>query len=602
MRRGVRVTIPFPYRYVLDSLRRGVRTTIATYRYALDRMRRGVRATISFPSFRYGIIGVTALAVLAPLSLAIYQSFLTAPFSNSNARLGLGAYEFVFADEDFRVAFGTTLLLAASMTLIAVPLGAMLALLMTRSDVPGRHWLEPLILLPIFLPMLVLAFGYVEAFGPSGILTAAVNEWTGAVPWNVYSFSFLATMAGLTHVPYVYLCAATALRGLDGDAEQAARSAGAGFWRVAFGVSLPMTMPAILLAAALVFFLGFELFGLPLVLGDAQGFLVLSTYLYKLTNELEVPPFQLMAVVIVIMVAISLPLLFLQRNMPAAGYGGLSLNSPKPLRFAPFRLRLWRVPVFLSIALWFAATVLVPLGALALRSFTTTWGGDIALSEALTFEHYRELLEYPNVVRSIVNTLAIGLAGGAAAAAFYTAIALTVHRWRSGWTRAFDYLSLVPRAMPGLAAGLALLWLLLFFKPLTPLRGTLVSVWLAYTFVWLSHGTQLISSALLKVDRQHEDIARTVGATEARMKLDITLPLMRASQPAGWLLIFLLFAGDYSTGIYLLEPGNEVIGPLLVSLWGSGAIDLVSVLSVINVVMISVGLFVAVRLGVRLHA
>ena len=65
---------------------------------------------------------------------------------------------------------------------------------------------------------------------------------------------------------------------------------------------------------------------------------------------------------------------------------------------------------------------------------------------------------------------------------------------------------------------------------------------------------------------------------------------------------FFLFAQDYSTGIYLLESGNEVIGPLLVSLWGSGAIDLVSALSVINVVMIGIGLFVAARVGVRLHA
>jgi len=39
-----------------------------------------------------------------------------------------------------------------------------------------------------------------------------------------------------------------------------------------------------------VFFLGFELFGLPLVLGDPQGVLVLSTYLYKLTNKLGCRP------------------------------------------------------------------------------------------------------------------------------------------------------------------------------------------------------------------------------------------------------------------------------------------------------------------------
>jgi iron(III) transport system permease protein len=308
-----------------------------------------------------------------------------------------------------------------------------------------------------------------------------------------------------------------------------------------------------------------------------------------------------MAVVITIMVAISLPLLFIQRAIPLAK-GGLSLHAAKPLRFTPFRLGFWHVPVFLAIALWLALTVLVPLTALTLRSFAATWGEGVELSAALTFDPYRKLLEYPNVVRSIVNTLGIGLIGGAAAMAFYTAIVLAIHRWPSRWAQAIDFLVLVPRAMPGLAAGLVLLWMLLFFKPLTPLRATLISMWLAYTFVWLGYGTQLVSSALGKVDRQLEDVARTMGATEGRVKRDITLPLMRDGLLTGWLLIFLLFVRDYSTGIYLLEPGNEVIGPLLVSLWGSGAIDLVSALSVINVVVIGVGFFLAVRLRVHLHA
>jgi iron(III) transport system permease protein len=44
-----------------------------------------------------------------------------------------------------------------------------------------------------------------------------------------------------------------------------------------------------------------------------------------------------------------------------------------------------------------------------------------------------------------------------------------------------------------------------------------------------------------------------------------------------------------------------MIGSLLVSLWGTGAVDLVSVLSVVNVVMIGIGLALAVRFGVRLN-
>jgi len=550
--------------------------------------------------YRFIVIGLTALAVLAPLSLVAYQSLLTAPFFQPTARLSIAAYEFVFADGDFWTAFVTTVLLGGGMTAIAVPLGAGLAFLMARTDVPGRHWLEPVILVPIFISAVVLAFGYVVALGPVGILTTATRELIGVAPWNLYSLPSLIVIAGLTHVPHVYLYTAAALRGLGSDVEEAARSIGANPWKVAIDVSLPMVLPAIMFAGVLVFFLGFELFGLPLVLGDPQGLLVLSTYLFKLTNKLGVPSYQLMAVVVVTIVAVTAPLVFMQRRLLRQAQRYVSVRG-KGLRSAPLRLGKWRWPAFLAIALWFAVTVVVPLAGITLRSFVETWGEGVVLSEVLTLEHYRELTEYPNVVRSMVNTLGIGVIGGAVAVACYTAIALAVHRWPSGWTRLVDYLVLVPRAMPGLVAGLALLWVFLFVKPLTPLKETLVSVWLAYTIVWLAYGMRLVSGTLLQVGPELEEAARTIGAGELRVKLDVTLPLIRYGMLASWLLVFLIFVREYSTGIYLLGPGTEVIGSLLVSLWGTGAIDLVSALSVVNVAMIGVGLIIAVRLGVRLH-
>jgi iron(III) transport system permease protein len=141
----------------------------------------------------------------------------------------------------------------------------------------------------------------------------------------------------------------------------------------------------------------------------------------------------------------------------------------------------------------------------------------------------------------------------------------------------------------------------LFVKPLAPLKATLFSVWFAYMLVWLAYGMRLVSGTLLQVGPELEESARTVGAGPLRVQRDVTLPLIRTGIMASWLLIFLIFVREYSTGIYLLGPGTEVIGSLLVSLWGTGAIDLVSALSVVNVAMIAVGLAVAVRLGVRLH-
>ena len=199
------------------------------------------------------------------------------------------------------------------MAAIAVPLGALLAFLMVRTDVPGRQHLEPLILIPIFVSAVVIAFGYVVAIGPVGIFSTLAKDVLGFVPWNLYSLFSLIVIAGLTHVPHVYLYSAAALRGLSTDMEEAARVSGANPLQVALNVSLPMIMPAILFAGVLVFFLGFELFGLPLVLGDPQDVLVLSTYLFKLTNKLGVPSYQLMAVVVVVIIAITAPLVFMQR-------------------------------------------------------------------------------------------------------------------------------------------------------------------------------------------------------------------------------------------------------------------------------------------------
>lgn len=555
---------------------------------------------MSYAVFRFSVLAIMAVAVLAPLLLVGYQSFLSAPFFDSTARLSLAAYSFVFSESDFWVAFGSTLIIASGMAAIALPLGAALAFLMVRTDLPGRQWLEPFILVPIFVSAMVLALGYVVALGPVGFVSIPVKSILGFVPWNIYSLTSIAVIAGLSHVPHVYLYTAAALRGLASDLEEAARVAGANPWRVATTVSLPMVLPSILFAGVLVFFLGFELFGLPLVLGDPQGLLVLTTYLYKLTNKLGVPSYQLMAVVVVAIVALTAPLVYMQRALLRQAQRYVSVRG-KGLKQAPLALGSWRWVAFAAILAWFTITVIIPIAGITLRSFVVSWGEGVNLMDVLTLDHYRELLDYPNVVRGMINTFGIGVFGGALAVVCYTAIALSVHRWQSGWTRVVDYLAMAPRAMPGIVAGLALLWVFLFFKPLSPLKSTLFSVWLAYSIVWLAYGMRLISGTLLQVGPELEESARTIGASPLRTQIDVTIPLIRYGMIASWLLIFLIFVREYSTGVYLLGPGTEVIGSLLVSLWGTGAVDLVSALSVVNVLMIAVGLMVALRLGVRLH-
>src|SRR5678816_2723110 len=440
---------------------------------------------------------VTAAAVLAPLSLIVYQSLLSAPFFDAVKTVGLDAYAFVFADPDFWSALVNSLLIAAGMTVIAVPLGAILAFVMERTDFPGKRWIEPVILVPSFVSPMVLSFGYVVAAGPVGFYSVWATEVFGAAPWGLYSLTGMAVIAGLTHVPNVYIYASSALKSLGSDVEEAARVAGASPFRVAVSVSLPLIAPALLFSAVLVFFLGIELFGLPLVLGDPEGHLVLSTYLYKLTNKLGTPSYHLMAAVAVCIVAMTFPLVMLQRYL-LKNAGKFVTVKGKAGRQRPLPLGGWRWVAAAILVFWLFVTVVVPLSGIALRALVTNWGEGVKLVEVLTLDNFREVIGQPTLVRGIVNTVLIGIIGGAAAVACYTAVGLATHRKNDGWSRFVDYLVLVPRAVPGLLAGLAFLWVFLFFPPLTPLRTTIFSVWIAYTVVWLAYGMRLVSSSLLQ--------------------------------------------------------------------------------------------------------
>ena len=109
----------------------------------------------------------------------------------------------------------------------------------------------------------------------------------------------------------------------------------------------------------------------------------------------------------------------------------------------------------------------------------------------------------------------------------------------SGWERSAEgalalliLLDQFPRNMPGLVAGLALLWIFLFVPFLSPLKSTMASIWLAYSIVWLAYGMRLVSGTLLQVAPELEEAARTAGASDLRVKRDVTVPLIKYGMAA----------------------------------------------------------------------
>ena len=76
-----------------------------------DQGRQVERLDAHLPRPASSVIALTALAVFLPLGLIFYQSLLDAPFFMPH-KVGIGAFEFIFADSDFWDSLENSLIIA----------------------------------------------------------------------------------------------------------------------------------------------------------------------------------------------------------------------------------------------------------------------------------------------------------------------------------------------------------------------------------------------------------------------------------------------------------------------------------------------------------
>src|SRR3954451_13062651 len=101
-------------------------------------------------------------------------------------------------------AVRNTVVLAAAVTLAAVPLGVALALLLRRPDLPARSFWRAAVLLPVVLPDFVLGYSWTQAYARAGFTDTLVGlHWTGLLgPVRVW------VGLGVHAAPHAYLVVA----------------------------------------------------------------------------------------------------------------------------------------------------------------------------------------------------------------------------------------------------------------------------------------------------------------------------------------------------------------------------------------------------------
>lgn len=241
--------------------------------------RRGMLAALPF-------VIVLVAAILPHLSVVLtsfsevgawHKSLLPADWT-------LGHYGQALVDELALPSIRNSIFYATAATAGAVVVGLLVAVLVVRTDVPGRGAIDALAMLPLAVPGLVLAFGYLS-------ISIWLKQKLGRnVPaaLDVQNFPplFLIVAYGARRLPYIVRAAVAGLQQTPRDLELAAANLGASRFGVMRRITVPLILANLLAGALLAFAFSMLEVSDSLILAQRSAYYPITKAIWELSQRL----------------------------------------------------------------------------------------------------------------------------------------------------------------------------------------------------------------------------------------------------------------------------------------------------------------------------
>lgn len=211
---------------------------------------------------------------LVPIGLMLLLSVLTGnPVSGESQSFTVEHYERFAADGHSWGVLWSTIRIGLWTTSAALLIGYPIAHLMARVRSSALHaFVLFAVLTPMLTGVVVRTFAWMTLLGGRGVVNEALLALGLIEAPLPLMYNELGVIVGLTHifVPYVVLVLAGVIGRIDEDLEHAAVSLGASRLRAFVEVTLPLSLPGIVAASALVFSLAISSYITPVLMGGFQ--------------------------------------------------------------------------------------------------------------------------------------------------------------------------------------------------------------------------------------------------------------------------------------------------------------------------------------------
>ena len=473
------------------------------------------------------------------------------------AALGLENYRTYFSTPSLFRSIENSLWIATISTIITVSLAFGFAYALNRSQMRFKGVFRLVAMIPILVPSLLPGIALVYLFGNQGMIKGLLLGESIYGPIGIVLGSVFFTF------PHALIIIATALAISDARLYEAAIALRASRWKTFWTVTLPGARYGLISAAFVVFNLVITDFGLPKVIGGQYNMLAVDIYKQVIGQQ----NFEMGAVVSVVLLIPALLAFTIDRVVQKKQVAQLSARSV-PYEPRPNRRFDWICLGYCSLVAIFIVGLIAVCQYAALIKF---WPYNLSLS----LDNYNFEVMDGGGWSSYFNSIRL---------AFYTALAGTLVVFVGAYmvekingfvaTRsAFQFLAMMPMAIPGMVLGLA--YIFFFNDPANPLNGIygtmgILVICTVTHFYTVSHLTAV--TALKQMDREFEAVAASLKQPFYRLFSRVTVPVCMPSILDISIYLFVNAMTTVSAVIFLYSPDTTLASVAVLNMDDAGDI------------------------------